>query len=429
MKKHIYSLCAVLFVALLMANCTPEDPLISPIKTGLNTSDFDAALAAADSAIELEPNNGVAYYYRAVTLGRIAETNPNVADRKDTYAEMHDNLMTARDLFEAEEEPADEANRITDLTLQYWGDEHNEGIKYATNDSLMSTMEAPLDLAIDHLVNATTINPDSTLSFDVLAQVYYMNNNYEGASGALATAVELEDPATASQYDRLASYYFLSEKPDMAVDAIQEGLEFYPDSVSLIQKLADGLFQIGRTDEALDVMNQLIESDPDNSLYHLVVGTRIYQRVLELNDQITEKQDAIYDLEDANGSDEEIAELQEEIDVIRPEVETLTERAETALLRAAELDEDNPATFNTLGILYQNNSAALFDLRNATEDNDQAAEYDEMARAEARKAMENYEKAAELDPDNTGYWESLFRIYTLLDMRDKAEEAMEKAGM
>ena len=43
--------------------------------------------------------------------------------------------------------------------------------------------------------------------------------------------------------------------------------------------------------------------------------------------------------------------------------------------------------------------------------------------------MKYYERATELNPDNTNYWNSLFRIYTLLDMRDKAEEAMEKAGM
>jgi hypothetical protein len=43
--------------------------------------------------------------------------------------------------------------------------------------------------------------------------------------------------------------------------------------------------------------------------------------------------------------------------------------------------------------------------------------------------MKFYEKAAELDPDNQNYWASLFRIYTTLDMREKAEEAMEKSGM
>ena len=48
---------------------------------------------------------------------------------------------------------------------------------------------------------------------------------------------------------------------------------------------------------------------------------------------------------------------------------------------------------------------------------------------EAEAAMENYERAAELDPDNTNYWESLFRIYTSLGMLEEAEAAMEKAGM
>ena len=39
--------------------------------------------------------------------------------------------------------------------------------------------------------------------------------------------------------------------------------------------------------------------------------------------------------------------------------------------------------------------------------------------------MENYERAAELDPENTTI-ESLFRIYTALGMFEEAEAAMEK---
>ena len=35
-------------------------------------------------------------------------------------------------------------------------------------------------------------DPDSTLSYDVLAQVYYMNSDYEGAAEAMANVIELK---------------------------------------------------------------------------------------------------------------------------------------------------------------------------------------------------------------------------------------------
>jgi tetratricopeptide (TPR) repeat protein len=216
-------------------------------------------------------------------------------------------------------------------------------------------------------------------------------------------------------------------KPDVAVEALEEGLALYPDSTSLIQKMADGLFQTGNTDRALELVEGLVENDPTNAQYRLVIGTQIYQRVMILSDSVSANSDEIYELR--NEDEARVAELKAQNEVLRGEIEMLTKRAEDALLAAAEIQPENPMIFNTLGVVYQNKAAALFELRNNTLDNDEAMQYDEMAKVEASRAMENYEKAAELDPENTGYWESLFRIYTSLGMLEEAEAAMEKAGM
>lgn len=429
MKKHIYSLFAVLIVAVFMLNCETGNPLIKPIQTGIDSQNYEAALIAADSATIKEPSNPLGYYYKGVVLGKMAEAERIISDRKPMYSDMYDALTESSRLYAMQGEAQGEGSKIQLLILQSWSIEHNAAIPYATNDSVMASTENPLDLAIAHLENATTINPDSTLSYDVLAQVYYMNSEFDNAANALTSVIKLEGTGLASEYDRLASYYFLSEQPEKAVIAIEEGLEIYPDSTKLIQKLADGLFQINRTDEALKIMDRLIDLDPTNARYHLVVGTRVYQRVLNLSDKYNENSDEIFDLERNDGSEDEISKLKSENETLDTEIAELTKRAEKALLRSSELDTTIPSTFNTLGILYQNNSASLFDKRNNTVDNDEAAKYDEMAKNEAKKAMIYYEKATELDPDNTIYWSSLFRIYTLLDMREKAEAAMEKAGM
>ncbi|MBO6523591.1 MAG: hypothetical protein JJ971_07205 [Balneolaceae bacterium] len=429
MKKHIYSLFAALLLVFFAASCESGNPLIKPIQAGIDSQDYNAALSAADTLILKEPANPLGYYYKAVVLGKVAEAEPIASERTPTYEDMRSNLDEAEELFAAQEEPSGESEQITPLILNTWSLEHNEAIKYATDDSVMATVDNPLQISIAHLENATTINPDSVLSFDVLAQVYYMNSDFENAAEALTTVIELQDQGKASEYDRLGSYYFLSEQPEKAVTVMREGIELYPDSVSLVQKLADGLFQIGETEEALEVMYGLIETDPNNARYYLVVGSRVYQRVLTLTDQYTENSDKIFDLERNDGSEQEINELKAENERLDAEIADLTASAEEALLKAAELDDTIPATFNTLGVLYQNKSAGLFEKRNNTVDNDEAARLDEMAREEARKAMMNYEQATELDPDNTSYWASLFRIYTLLDMREEAEAAMEKAGM
>ncbi len=430
MNKLFKSILSVIVFSVIVISCTSENPLITPIKTGINSQDYQAALIAADTAIANDPTNGQAYYYKAIALGNIAENESDIEARKDIYMDMRSNLDEAEDKFEAMEgNPPSEYDLISIVVNENWGREHNAAIGYATDDSVMASVDAPLDIAIAHLQNAITINPDSSLSHDVLAQVYHMNSDYSNAAVELRKAIEIRGQGTAADYDRLASYYFVNEDFDSATDAIEEGLSYYPDSTFLIQKQADAYFQIGKTEEALNVVNKLIETDPTNAQYHLVVGTQIYQRVQTLGEELESNNDRLYEIRNDDGVEDEVAQLEARNEEIMAENEKLTDRAVESLTTSSELDPGNFNTFNTLGIIYQNNAAAYFELRNATTDNELASEYDEKAKAELEKAMTNYETAAEINPDDTGIWETLFRIYTTLDYREKAEAAMEKAGM
>ena len=423
LSSRLFFLTLAVYV---FASCT-GDPLVKPIKEGIDAQDYEAAIVAADSALLTNPSNAMALYYRGYAMNMKAGATDDITAREALYTEMRSNLVDARAAFATMEKAPAEAEQVTNIILNAWGREHNKAIEYALDDSVMATVENPLDYSIQHLVNATTANPDSTLSYDVLAQVYYMNSDYEGAAEAMAKVIELKNPGEASEYDRLASYNFLMGKPEVAVSALEEGLALYPDSTSLIQKMADGLFQTGDTERALELVEGLVKNDPTNAQYRLVIGTQIYQRVMTLSDSVSTNSDLIYDLRDEDEARvEELNAINEEL---RGQIDLLTARAEEALIAAADIEPDNPMIFNTLGVVYQNKAAALFDQRNNTIDNDEAMRLDELAKAEASLAMENYERAAELDPDNTNYWESLFRIYTSLGMLEEAEAAMEKAGM
>lgn len=428
MKKHIYSLIAVLVVAIFITNCEGEN-YIKPIQEGITSKDFTAALSAADTAIAKDPTSGTPYYYKALAYEKMAEATPNPVDRKPIYVKMRTSLDKAEELYAVAEKPGAESKLIPNLVLSAWSTEHNEAIGYASNDSIMATVEAPLEISIAHLENAVTINPDSILSFDVLSQIYFQNSQFDKAAETMTKVISMQEQAASSDYDRLGVYYFQSSQPDKAVEILQEGIKFYPDSVSLIQKLADGLFQIDRTEEALNFMDKLIQSDPNNARYRLVVGSRVYQRALTLSDQVDSNTEKIFELKSNSGSEDEIASLTAENESLEVQVNELTDTAEEALLKAAELNDTFDAIYNTLGILYQNKSASLFVKRNNTLDNDEADEFDDMAKLELRKAMGYYEKAAEINPDNVNYWKSLANIYVTLGMNDKAEEAFNKAGI
>ncbi|MDX1671665.1 MAG: tetratricopeptide repeat protein, partial [Balneolaceae bacterium] len=114
---------------------------------------------------------------------------------------------------------------------------------------------------------------------------------------------------------------------------------------------------------------------------------------------------------------------------LQSSISELTNQAEEKLKTVIEYRPNDANAYNTLGIIYQNKAATLFEERNLTEDNKKAKQLDQKARDMLRQAMKYYENATEIDPDNKEYWQALFRVYTTLGMDQKAKEAMKKAGL
>lgn len=438
MKKLLRNLIPVFLFVGLLTGCETTDPVIDQAQLNIYTQNFDSAYAGLDRFIAQNPDNGLGYYYKALANAEEAKTIQPPSSRKPVYRDFRENAVTSRELFDGMEEAPEEAAEVTDLILSTWGYEHNSSLDYATNDSVMATVDEPLQIAIAHLENAIIVNPDSTLSYDVLSQIHYMNNDFAGAADALAQSMEMKDPPPASDYDRVAVFFAQSERPEQAIEYLEEGLEIYPDTVSLTQKLADNYMTVGKRDQAIEVLEDLISTDPENPQYHLVLGTVMLQETEQFTDRITEIYEEIYDLQrnlrNASGSEAEeiegqITELENEIERNLEMVTEYNDLAESELIRTTELRPNDATAFNALGILYQNKAAVLFSQRNYAEDLDQVDKFDTAAKEELTKAMEAYEKTVEINPENTSAWRSLSNVYITLDMQEKAQKAMDKAGM
>lgn len=437
MKKLFrHLLTAFLFVGIL-ASCESTDPLIEEAQKNIFTQNYDSALAVLDRSIAQNPNSGVPYYYKAMTYAEQARGIEPAADRKENYQNFRESAVTARELFAEMEEQPSEAESVTPLVLNTWGFEHNAAIEYVNDDSVKNSVPNPFETAVNHLENAVIINPDSVLSWAILAQVAGLAENYEKAAEAQKQAMELKGQPEADDYLRLGVYQRNLNDIDGALATMEEGVEQYPDSVMLVQNLADVYMTAGQRDKSIATIETLIERDPENAQYRLALGTQLLQATTEISEQITENYDEVYDLnserrnnpgkaEAIGSSIDSLLALNQEL---TNEMDELSARAQEELNKVVELRPDDAKAYEYLAISYSNKAAALYEERNFTTDNELASKLDEQAKAQLKKALENYEKAVEIDPDNSQYWQSLSRIYVQLDMQEKAEEAMEKAGM
>lgn len=439
MKKNLQRLLSFAVLATLIISCGGEtNPLIKEAKDGIAAKNYGAALTSLDQAIEEDQTNANAYYYKGVVYSEMAQNNPTVNNRKESYTKMRENLNTSMTMYSQQGIKNLETVEAQLLIDRMWSKEHNLGVQYAQGDSSLPQTSNPLDISEDHLENAIIINPDSVLSYEVLSEVYRLNSNVDKSISIYADMLEIKSSPNAYDYDRLGSLYLQAERYKEANALLVEGIEMFPDSISLVQKLADSYMQIGENEKSIDVIRTLIQREPKNPQYHLVLGTQVYVMARDINDENAAKYDQVFDLERSarslSGSEKQQAESQ--ISTIKSEIESNSDRANELidtsikeLNMVTELRPDDADAFSTLGIIYQNKASALFEKRNATSDNDEASKIEAQAKENLRQSMVNYEKATEIRPEEQSYWRSLFQIYSLLGMNEKAEAAMEKAGM
>lgn len=440
MIKKIIPLLIVFVTAGFLASCGggSTNPLIEEAESNVKSGNNEAALTAAEKSIQQYPGDPLGYYYKGVALGQKAQNMEDPEAATDLYIQMDEAFNKAKAISDTLAETPEQITFIADVRTNLWQTEHNTAIEYAQDDSLMATVDAPYDVAAAHLKNATIIQPDSALSWEVLATVNNMREDYGKAAEAQQKYIELSANADVKAYRLLAQYYLYNEQPEKAVETLENAREKFPQDVGVVEALADAYSQMGEADKAIAIVEELVEQDPTNAQYHLSLGTRLYQGAMEVQSSYDENLDQIYELrqeldnaqgDEASQIEAEINELKQENEELRAEIDALTDRAVVELNKTIENRPNDPIAYNTLGIIYQNKAAVIFDERNMTTDNQKAAELDKQAKDQLRNAMKNYEKAAEIDPENKEYWRSLFQVYTALGMDEKAAEAEAKAGM
>ncbi len=425
-------------IVLLVWSCETIDPLVEEMQTGILIGNYEAAIETANRALEEDSTNSLAHYYKGVALGQSAQLLEDPSERKPIYEETRKSLLESKKWMEREEERPDEYDDVGEAIISFWAFEHNQGIDFLTDDSARAAVPTPDEFALANFKNATVIEPDSALSYIALSSTHFNQGNLQSAITAYESAMEkLEEPEF-DDYDFMINLYLLDEDLENAESLLNEAMEIYPDEVRLIEYLADIYIQTQRTDEAIELVRDLIAQDPENPQLYRVLGTQIYQSVNAINNDISNLLEESFELERemlrASGSERdakeaELDEMRNELDELIAQSRELTELAAAEMKKVIELDDQDHEAFNILGVIYQNEAANLFDQRNFTVDNERAQELDEEARENLREAQRFYEKAAEIKPEEEEYWMALFQVYTTLGMEEKARDAMERAGM
>lgn len=377
MRSHTLLLLSALAIGLV--GCAAGDPNVEGAKLDLRNSDYDAALANLETALETNPDNAEAYLLRVEVLRQQYEGTPGNEPKRAFLADNYDLMVSS---FERAEQllPADP--RIEQARLAVWALGVNAG-----ND-IIRDPDADASEAVTYFQRTTELYPDSSQGYLGLGLAYLRDGDATEAVAPLAEGVEAapNDPVLAYYYGRAL---VLADRPSEAITFLEEAQTRFPDDEDIQTMLLNAYSLTGETDQALARYAEAVERDPDNGAIRYNYGALLLQ---------------------AERYDEAIEQLQ----------------------RATELDPANSDAFYNLGAAYQNKAAALNERANETEDVD-------AANALIDERNENLEMA--LDPlmeartiaagtaDEPGVCDALFRVYTQLGRVDDAEAVSECAGI
>lgn len=433
MNKNLTRVLSVSLLALFLYSCSASNPNIESAKQNLQHKDYQKAIASLNQAIAQDSTDAEAYYYKGYVYSKMASQD-SLDQRAEAYKKMRENYDKAKQLYNKQGKGGTKELTIMRMsTVRMWTNEHNSAVHLAANDS--TRKPGDLNKAVDHLHNAIAISPDSLISYEVLAEVYNMQGKTDQAENVLSDALSKSSKPPVNDYLRLAQFYQKSKKYDQSVKVLNEAKKDYPDNVKITQSLANTYLAMNDDKNAIAAVKTLISTDSTNVQYHLVYGTELYKLAMTMNDTLSSRYDRVFALQQKQQKNNTkkyqstIDELQNSNQKLASNIEDLTGKAITQLKYVVNHRPNDPTAYNTLGVIYRNKAAALLQLRNNTNDLQKSDSLDTAAKSALKKALPYYQKATQLDPNNKNYWQSLFKVYTVLGMNKKAEEAMKKAGL
>lgn len=188
-------------------------------------------------------------------------------------------------------------------------------------------------------------------------------------------------------YQLLAQSYIMKEDTVNFLKTLQEGIELFPEQEYYLFNMINIYIQQGKHDEAKDYLNAAIAKSPNNEQLYYVLAT-VYEQGY---------QDS--------------------------------ENAEANFRKALEINPKYGDAVIGLGRIYYNQAVVMQSEANALNDPKEYDKLNTQAKELFNKALPYFEKAVEIDPENTQYLMALRGIYYNLGMEDKMAELEQKMGL
>lgn len=349
---------------------------------------YQEAITEIDNRLAENPEQPSLYIQKATI-------NANLAHQADPElrAEFYNNTADNFELAVEYGADASQVSVIDSLRQQYWKKEHNAGLRISENEDISERYQR----AAIHFQNALTLQEDAVSSYKNLSIAQFNEGELDDAIQTLETALNYADEEPVEIYENLGYLHLEKGDPEQAAAYYEQANTNMQEDMNLAFGLINAYISDGNSEQAANMLENLVAEYPNNANLRNVYGTQLYQITSGI----------LQDLKQAYTSNDTML-----VEQIKFEAEGMGDEAETQLIEAFKRDTSNTEYLESLAVFYNNLSAQYLSLLPVAFENDRAS-LESKAYTLINFAIDYYEKLVVIDPNNEEYTTKLSVLKTL----------------
>lgn len=375
----------------------------------LSTRELEKRKNSVEKQISKNPDDAGAYFQKGDLLNRLAHRQDAPADRSRQYVEMRDALSRAGAIYQSQSNQTGE-EQVDELLKVSWSYEHNQGVEILQTDSTLGNND--FRKAAAHFNNAIIIIPDSVVSYKMKARAHYRNHQTDEAISTLELAQKHIDPVPTAVMEQLAFLYLEKNLTGKAVDLYEKAESFSDDNLNLLHGLANAYITSKDHDKAVELLETLLENEPENLIYLQSYGNELYNMGIQNYDSLQAV--SPYDTLSINR--------------LSARTDTLLDQAEEQYLKALKLNGNSTELKKQIATFYKNYAVHLTRVKSLFPEQEQQ-NIEQKIKNNLSQAVSYFEELVEASPEQSQYWKHLYQAYSYLGMQQKANEAKAKANL
>lgn len=378
-------LTGLLLVAGFFISCSTSQVNIDEL---LANNKYQEAITEIDNRLAENPEQPSLYIQKATINADLAhQADPELR------AEFYENTAGNFELAVEYGADASQVSVIDSLRQQYWKKEHNAGLRISENEDISERYQR----AAIHFQNALILREDAVSSYKNLSIAQFNVGDLDDAIQTLETALNYTDEDPVEIYENLGYLYLEKGDPEQAASYYEQANTNMQEDMNLAFGLINAYISEGNSEQAADMLENLVAEYPNNANLRNVYGTQLYQITSGI----------LQDLKQAYSSNDTML-----VEQIKFEAEGMGDEAETQLIEAFKRDTSNTEYLESLAVFYNNLSAQYLSLLPVAFENDRAS-LESKAYTLINFAIDYYEKLVVIDPNNEEYTSKLSVLKTL----------------